>query len=158
MARFLNSGLALITIFIILSACSHLDKKVVKTFENGKPEKIQYFDDKKQMVKEEEFYPSGQKHYMGGFLDGQRNGLWVFWFENGKIWSEGHFDKGIRTGLAKVYHDNGKLFYTGNYTDGKKDGKWSFYDKEGKLANEIMFDKGIFLNQSATTADSVPTN
>jgi antitoxin component YwqK of YwqJK toxin-antitoxin module len=158
MVRLFKFNLLIIIVLIFFSACTQLEKKVVKTFENGKPEKIQYFDARKKMVREEEYYPSGQKHYTGEFLDGQRDGQWVFWFENGNKWSEGHFLKGVRSGMARVYHENGELFYTGSYIDGKKDGKWCFYDKDGKLSNEIMFDKGIFLNQSANPTDSVQAN
>lgn len=108
------------------------------------------------MVREEEYYPSGEMHYSGEYANGLRDGKWMFWFQNGNKWSEGNFKSGVRNGIARVYHDNGKLFYTGNYIDGKKDGKWSFYDREGKLSNEIQFNKGIFMNQANQTVDSLP--
>jgi antitoxin component YwqK of YwqJK toxin-antitoxin module len=155
MNRIISQLILIAFIFLSIAGCNQVDKKIVDKFEDGKPRKVQYFDKKGQMVSEEEFYPSGQKHYHGEYLNGKRNGKWVFWFEDGKKWSEGYFVNGVRNGMARVYHENGKLFYTGNYVDGKKDGQWVFYDQDGKKTNEIMFDKGVFQNQVTQPTDSL---
>ncbi|MDA3890392.1 MAG: hypothetical protein PF517_01880 [Salinivirgaceae bacterium] len=149
-----------IGLLLLNIACNNqLKKDIVEIYDDGSPKKESFYKltgDKKEVIKEIQFYENGQKEYVGHFIKGKKDGKWTYWNINGKKKSEGYFIKGIRTGEAQVFHENGKIFYKGEYIDGQKNGVWIFYNKQGKKVNEVTFKMGTIIIQKndSTVADN----
>ena len=143
---------AFLLVNLILWGCnSNLKKEVIEKFDDGSPKKESFYtltEKNRRVVKEIQYYESGQKKYIGHFKNGKKDGKWVFWFENGNKWSEGYFIEGLRTSKAFVYHENGNIFYKGEYLAGKKDGNWTFYNIDGEKVNVVTFDNGVIVSQT----------
>lgn len=143
------SYLAIIT--SLFAMCNgQLKKEVTECHDDGSP-KCEHFyklaGDKKEVIKEIQYFENGHKKIVGHYKNGKKDGKWTFWYVNGEKQSEGYYIQDIRTGQTQVYHENGKLFYKGKYTDGQKDGEWTFYNSDGKPVNLISFDKGKVITQ-----------
>jgi len=132
--------------YVLVIGCKTKEIKIIEEkYENGKPktERIYLHDgNKKTLIKELQYYPSGILKFEGEYENNQKNGAWIFYYETGEVWSEGYFKEGLRTGKSIVYHENGQLFYEGEYLKGNKQGNWKFYDQEGNLVNNIQFNQG----------------
>lgn len=131
--------LALLLIVLSFSACHTLTEKVEVKFPNGQPQIVRYYDKSDVVVKEVEYYESGQVRMEGGMKNGKRDGLWTAYFPDGRPQSIGYFEDGMRTGQATVYQENGNLYEEGFYKKGKHCGKWKFYDEQGDLIKEVDF-------------------
>lgn len=134
-----------LALFVIMQCSSQLKKEVVEYFDNGSPKCENFYTlrgDKKEVVKEIQFFENGHKKLVGHYKSGKKDGKWTYWYINGKKQSEGYFIQNIKTGETTVFHENGKLFYKGQYTEGQKDGVWVFYNDQGKEVNRIVFKMG----------------
>jgi antitoxin component YwqK of YwqJK toxin-antitoxin module len=131
---------------VFLASCGpKLQEKVIETFPDGKPQRVQYFTSEAEgsyLAKEIFYYQNGQKK-MEGFYNKakQKHGKWLYWREDGKKWSEGYFFEGKDDGMRKTWHENGKKHYEGHYDKGTRVGVWKFYDETGKMVKEIDYDK-----------------
>ena len=136
---FMKRLLVIFLIVVSFSACHNLTEKIEVRFPNGKPQIVRYYDKSDVLVKEVEYYDTGQVKMEGGMKDGQREGLWKAYFPDGRPQSIGYFANGLRTGQATVYQVNGNLYEEGFYKEGKHCGKWKFYDEQGDLLKEVDF-------------------
>jgi antitoxin component YwqK of YwqJK toxin-antitoxin module len=132
---------------IFLSSCGQkMEEKVIETFPDGKPKKVQYFrtvDGENYMAREINYYQNGHKKQDGYYNpENQKHGKWIYWREDGKKWSEGYFYEGKDDGMRKIWHENGARYYEGKYDKGIRVGTWKFWDENGKLVKEIDYDKG----------------
>jgi len=118
--------------------------KVVDTFDNGNPLKINYCNpnNPNEVKYEKQFYQSGKLFIEGGLDNELRTGKWVAWYENGVIWSIGYFEKGLKNGASNVYYDNGQIRYTKNYVNDVAEGLWEFFDQDGNLLGKVMYENG----------------
>ncbi len=79
------------------------------------------------------FYPNGQKHAEGSYVDGSqggktstagilidgREGLWMHWHENGQKEEEATYRDGKQEGLGTRWHENGQKGLETTYDGGK---------------------------------------
>lgn len=121
------------------SCAEKLTERIVGTYPDGKPQKVQYCNRKGDCVKEIEFYESGQVKMEGTIKDNNREGEWKAYFPDGRVQSIGTFVDGLRTGQATVWQENGNLLQEGFYKKGKHCGKWKFYDEQGNLVKELDY-------------------
>ena len=68
------------------------------------------------------FYENEQKRWEGGFQDGLRDGLWIFWHENGQKIEEKNYKDGKYDGLCIFYNDDGtgQKWEEGTWKDDKR--------------------------------------
>ncbi|GIV42517.1 MAG: hypothetical protein KatS3mg034_1827 [Vicingaceae bacterium] len=130
--------------FIILTACQNEKpvKEIVEKFPDGKVKKEVFYlkqQDKKEPVKEIEYYSNGKIKLEGTYKNGKMHGKWKVYYENGMVWSEGEYVDGLREGYSKVYYPSGKLQFEGEYKKGQRTGTWKFYTPDGKVQKIVSF-------------------
>ena len=79
----------------------------------------------------------------GEYLDGERNGLWVWYYGNGQKSFEGEFQAGAAVGKHRYWHDNGQMSEIGGYEAGERDGRWDYYDSNGMQELQLDYKEGI---------------
>lgn len=85
---------------------------------------------------------SGHPYSEGNFVNGKRDGDWVWYFENGVVKERSTFEKGERTGPSKEYYDNGLLSTECTYEHGLLQGKFIAYDVSGVKSQEANMNAG----------------
>jgi len=78
----------------------------------------------------------------GQFLDGERDGLWIWYYGNGNKMFEGEFQSGIPVGKHKYWYDNGQVEMTGKYKSGEMEGRWDYFDINGFPAMQLDYEEG----------------
>jgi antitoxin component YwqK of YwqJK toxin-antitoxin module len=137
--------ISMILILFILSCDEGLIERIIASYPNGTPSKIEYYkieNGEEVLVKHVRFFPNGEKQEEGGYLDGKRDGIWTYWHENGNKWSEGFYHAGQNEGKSTVWYENGEIQYSGFYKNDKPDGKWAFYSSNGKKVKEVTYSEG----------------
>lgn len=89
-----------------------------------------YFKDRQEWI---QYYSTMQLRSQGAFVNGQREGRWVFFFPNGLTQTECTFIGGKENGPYKVFRENGIPYYIGQYDNGQRTGTWEIYDADGTL-------------------------
>lgn len=79
----------------------------------------------------EEWSIYGYKTLSGSFLNGEKEGEWIFTFYSGKTDKISNYKNGKLHGPYKNYYESGKLYAEGQYHEGKKTGQWTWYTSEG---------------------------
>lgn len=117
-------------------------EKTESSFKDGSPKVVKFYADKEftKLIREVQYYPSGQKRIEGSYKNGEREGLWQAWYTDGTIWSEGEYKNGIENGIRKTYHPNGQVFYEGTMDNGERAGSWKFFKENGELEKEVNYD------------------
>lgn len=130
-----------VLLVIMFVSCDNnsMTERVTKTYDNGQPAKVGYFDKNNQCVHEKDYYENGALFMEGDIKDNLREGEWVSYFQDGKIQSKGFFEKDVRTGMSLVYYENGNLWMEGNYREGKRVGQWIYYDEQGYETQRVDF-------------------
>ena len=130
----------IIPILLLFSGCGEkLTEKVIKTYENGQPFVVYYYDKNDQLVSGKEFYENGMLRMEGEFADEVRHGNWTAYFPDGKVQSTGVYVNGVRVGPSKVYYENGNLWMDGHYVNDHKCGEWVFYDEQGYEVQRVDY-------------------
>jgi antitoxin component YwqK of YwqJK toxin-antitoxin module len=82
-----------------------------------------------------EYSDSGKVITKGQYIDGQKEGEWIY--ELGDYKEIGKYKADRRDGIWKhFYTPSGKLRFEGNFIDGNPDGKHVFYYQNGKVQEE----------------------
>ena len=79
--------------------------------------------------------------YVGGILNGQRNGKGKEYYDNGNLKFEGEYLNGQRNGKGKEYRYD-KLKFEGEYLNGQRNGKGKKYYDNGNLKFECEYLNG----------------
>jgi len=135
----------LLSFSLFISCNKDLEKKIVASFPDGKPEQIDYYkpgSESKEVIKQEVYYPSGSLKYSLSIKDGKKNGLCTYFFENGKKWSEQYFVNDTSDGDHRLYYENGEMREFGKFEKGKCVGTWYFYDEKGNIIREAKYVNG----------------
>ena len=74
-----------------------------------------------------ENYPSGEKKFEIGFVDGLRHGAFFFWQPNGVKKLTGSYERGKREGTFTAYGKAGEVLYEKNYFQDELDGNLTLY-------------------------------
>ncbi len=99
--------------------------------------KGQYLDGQKEG---EWVYEMGDYKEIGNYKGDRRDGTWKhFYTPSGKIRFEGNFVDGNPDGKHIYYYPNGKVKEEGKYTVGRKDGNWEYYNEEGIKQLTILY-------------------
>ena len=109
-----------------------------ETYDNGNIKSITYHKKTRygiEKVKEEGYYPYGQKYSEGTYKDGRQDGVWTWWYEDGKKIGEGSYLNGDGTDLG----------YRGVPRYGR-DGKWTFWYENGQKYTEGTYKNGEYIS------------
>ncbi len=79
----------------------------------------------------EEWSIYGYKTLTGSFVNGEKDGEWMFAFYSGKTDKISNYKNGKLHGPYKNFYEDGKLYAEGQYQEGKKSGQWTWYTSEG---------------------------
>jgi len=94
-----RGSLILLALALALSACSKKEQKGIDSSRVAAgPNGRLYLDGKPWTGPHVEYFGDGQVKVEGEFLDGRKNGRWVFYYQNGKIESEHFFNKDAQDG------------------------------------------------------------
>lgn len=89
-----------------------------------------------------EYNDSGAVITKGQYLEGLKEGTWVYTLNNYR--SIGKYTDDMQDSLWKEYYvDNGKIRFEGNYNQGRPDGKHVWYYPDGKKEVEGQYSMGI---------------
>lgn len=88
------------------------------------------------------YYHVGDHTEKGKYLDGERNGLWVYEYPDGAINYEGEYLQGLAVGKHKWYHPNGQIKKEGKYSSGVRVGTWKTYDQDGIKVLDVRYKNG----------------
>lgn len=108
-------------------------------------------------------YQNGNKRAEGEYVNGKREGPWIFYdvygsiiakenyvadklngraveyYDNGLRISEVEYEEGFANGYFRGYYKNGEIKTEGFYRDGLQEGEWKTYFVNGKLASRNYF-------------------
>ena len=79
---------------------------------------------------------SGLKKSEGTYLNGKKEGNWIYWHEvfgPHIIESKGYYKLGYRDGLWEYRYPNGEKREIGNLNNQERVGKWTSYNEDGSL-------------------------
>lgn len=103
------------------------------------------------------FHRNKNLRYVGNFVNGKRDGLWLYFHDNGRIRDSGNYINGHKKGISlgwdadgnftdstnfdgagngtEVYfHKNGQIKHIGQWIqDSLRNGTWKYYYNDGKL-------------------------
>lgn len=133
--NFLIIGLLLfVTVSVFTSCEKELNKVVKRTFPDGSPATIFYYDgEQKQelLVRAEMFHANGQMKTIKRYDDGKQNGYAESWYEDGTPWSKMMYKDGKMIGDYFNNHPNGRVKLKGRYEKGLKYGDWIQFSESG---------------------------
>lgn len=133
-----------LSLSVIALSCKtqiELKEKIVETYENGKPYKVEYYKqlkDSSVFTYYKEFYPNDTLKVEGGVKNNERNDYWTFYYENGNKWSEGSYNEGIAKGKFIQYYETGEIRGNSFYTNGTKT-KDILYSLDGEILQENTY-------------------
>ena len=88
------------------------------------------------------FYHVNDHKELGGYLNGERDGNWIYLYSEKQKMFEGKYSFGQKEGTHKEWYPNGILKSVGNYEGGVKNGKWKFFTPEGYLTHTHIYRYG----------------
>ena len=69
------------------------------------------------------------------------NGEKIEWYANGRMKSKKNFINGTKQGLWVYWYSNGNKRLESSYTDNKKDGEWKYWYFDGEIQRQEFFQK-----------------
>lgn len=133
-------------------------------YQDGKPLRIEHFFDGLEDGKLTEWDEKGNIVTQGEYIEGKREGLWVYqvgdtrqeitfgddkrngwsryYDRQGTLLFEGKFVDDLPNGEHKWYWPGGKLKTWGHFSMGRKNGEWKKYDENGNLVFSITYQQG----------------
>ncbi len=96
------------------------------------------------------FIHSGDHTENGVYVDGERDGEWIYLYDNGKTSFKGTYQRGLGVGKHRYYYSTGVLKQEGKYSSGVKHGVWKTYNEEGEVILSIEYQSGIEVKLDGT--------
>ena len=75
-------------------------------------------------------------------MNGEKNGMWIFYNEREVKIREQNFTNGAANGKFVEYYPNGKKQMEGSYDNRVREGKWTYWDAKGKVMYSVQFEHG----------------
>lgn len=119
--------LILLSLFLFPASVQQEDliRVVLYRYSNGEEKLVVWCKpSSNEIVKEEGFFETGARDYIGYYRNDLEHGYWKFFWPNGNLKSEG------------------------NYANGKEDGIFREYDKGGNLLKQTTYSKGNVVKTS----------
>jgi len=131
----------LIILFALISCEPTTVVMVDDFYENGNPERINYYSDidQSELLRKELYYESGQLRLVGNYKNNIKHGQWLYYFENGNKSDESWYSNGLINGRSTSFYLNGKLRSSGYYQKGERTRMWTYFNEKGQLIKKIDF-------------------
>ena len=125
----------------------------LETYDNGIEEGqfIEYDSSNKLLLKgvyrnglrvDSWFYHVNDHKELGSYLNGERDGNWIYQYSKKQKMFEGEYSFGSKEGIHKEWYPNGTLKSTGKFEGGVENGKWKFFTEEGVLKYTYIYRYG----------------
>ena len=88
-------------------------------------------------------YPSGVIQSEGLMVDGEKEGLWIYYFVDGAVRSEKNYSNGLLHGSELWFHPNGQVGWQEYYVHGAAHGVFSYFDSSGNLTLKKHYVAGV---------------
>ncbi len=90
-----------------------------------------------------QWYENGQKKiFEENYVDGELDGLGIWWYANGQKGSEENYKGGELDGLHTSWHENGQKKSERNYKGGERDGLQTYWYENGQKKYEKNYKDG----------------
>jgi hypothetical protein len=100
----------------------------------------------------DKYYYDGTLESKGNYINGSREGKWVFYTTGGDLDYECNYKNNKLNGLWVAYYQNGNFYNRGNYKNGDKDGVWEWYRKnDGELSLRELYKDGDLIKKLPLT-------
>ncbi|MDQ3111535.1 MAG: tetratricopeptide repeat protein, partial [Bacteroidota bacterium] len=93
---------------------------------------------------------TGRLFSKGDYVNGKREGEWVWFYEDGTLKETSRFENGVREGKSEQFYDNGLPSFKTSYKNGLLEGEYSAYDITGYKTQSGIMSNGK-LNGIVTT-------
>lgn len=67
-----------------------------------------------------EIYADTVLRSRGSYVDGEPDGLWIYWYENGQKKEEGHYSEGLKNGMWIEWYPDGEIMWKGEWDQGNR--------------------------------------
>ncbi len=128
---------------------TYVEKEKIERYPNGKPRRgfeARYYPNGEITFhgRYVEFWDTGKKHSQGRYVEGKKDGEWIYWHANGVIAKKGSFVNGKLEGPWFYLNEHGRPKFRFHYKDGLRDGELTVFDKdEGKrVVRKVHFKQG----------------
>lgn len=88
-------------------------------------------------------FKDGDMSLIGNFKSGKLDSTWNHFYADGKISFTGNFIEGLPEGKHKAYFPNGQMKWEGRYVSGKRNGDWRSFNEDGTDFLTITYKEGI---------------
>ncbi len=88
-------------------------------------------------------YDNGVVATKGAYVNGLKNGNWIYRYESDQLAQESYFEFGVAQGDIKNYFPNGALQIEGKYENNLEHGLWRWYFEGGQTESEVEFVHGV---------------
>ncbi len=85
----------------------------------------------------------GNQRILGFFQTGMMHGVWEHRFPDGTLAFRGKFNQGNPEGKHQAFRLNGALYWEGKYSNGKREGLWRMYGLDGLPYLDVEYRNGI---------------
>ena len=118
MSVFNNSLLVLLSLVVIFQGCNKGPGS--GNASNGTAAELNQVDSSGLKQGPWKIYEDDVLVAQGTYLDGNPDGLWIYWYENGQKKEEGNYTKGVRTGMWVEWYRDGETMWKGEWENGKR--------------------------------------
>ena len=127
----------ILTLILFIISCGDKSReKITERYDNGNKKLLVKYkgEGSDEIVFERIGYSqSGDTIHWENYLNGEKDGKWIWYYENGRIKFENNYKDGELDGKSTNYFETGQIESDVNYRDGEKVGKLTQYDENGKI-------------------------
>jgi antitoxin component YwqK of YwqJK toxin-antitoxin module len=134
-------------VFIVLFflSCGEKNKKVVISYPNGQPKKLEYYHyegNTRKVDKIVYYYKEGNIESEIEMQDSKKHGEVIYYYRNGKEHLVEHYKNGRLNGKSTEYYIDGTVNYEAHYKNGVPHGTWIYYNDKGNETSRQTFNHG----------------
>lgn len=83
-----------------------------------------------------------RRAFTGSYVDGRKNGAWVYWSPAGTPEKQGNYVNDKQDGLWLTFHPNGEKASEGTFVSGREEGRWTFWSEDGLTRSTGSYELG----------------
>jgi len=139
-----KSILFLLSLFLISNCGENLIEEVKERYDDGNMKVVEYYKkdgDNKILVKQREYYKTGEVEEENYFVNGKLEGKYTEYYKTGEVEEENYFVNGKLEGSHTEYYKSGQIEEEGTFKKGKLEGKYIHYDINGSIKKEEIYYK-----------------
>lgn len=142
----MKNSIYLVLTILFFASCGNKNSEIIDYYTDSIPKTehfYEFYGNKKVVVKEIRYYPSGIKQSEGSFnAQEKKEGKWTYYFENGEKWYEENYIADKKNGKHTEWYQSGKKMYEANYKEDILDGKMIIWDEKGDKISSSDYKNG----------------